>query len=404
MTTPTTRRRRRHAARASVLGITAIAALVFAPTSSGANSLRGRRAAGRAEESRPLQGRDRRGHRPSHHRRRARLPAQASADRRRNSRAGRPAPPSAGTAAIASGRAPSRSGIRAGTSPRPSSSCARTGTRPALSMAASEPGASRRSVASSAILLSRSTALWAQRPSRPSTASERTGPGGLTTGEAGHARAARRLVIIRRDAHRLYFYKGARPLRVFTVATGGTWTPTPHGRFRIVSKYRHPWWYPPDSSWATHLDPIPPGPENPLGTRWMGLSVSGRGHPRHSESRVRGVLDLPRLHTDEEARCRIPIPLGQGRNPRLDHLGAGPETRRLARSLWEHGVDGHVEVRRTRAEGPAGLEAHPAGATPADHRKRAKQARKHGPHRREARHRDRTNRSARTAKPACATA
>src|SRR5829696_2751736 len=40
------------------------------------------------------------------------------------------------------------------------------------------------------------------------------GPGGLTTGEAGHARAARRLVIVRRDAHRLYLYRGARPLCV----------------------------------------------------------------------------------------------------------------------------------------------------------------------------------------------
>ena len=103
------------------------------------------------------------------------------------------------------------------------------------------------------------------------------GPGGLTTSEAQHARAARRLVIVRRDAHRLYFYRGARPLRVFTVATGGTWTPTPLGHFRIVSKYRHPWWYPPASSWASHLHPIPPGPDNPLGTRWMGLSVSGVG-------------------------------------------------------------------------------------------------------------------------------
>lgn len=110
------------------------------------------------------------------------------------------------------------------------------------------------------------------------------GPGGLTTSEAGHARAARRLVIIRRDAHRLYYYRGARPLRVFTVATGGTWTPTPRGRFRIVNKYRHPWWYPPNSSWAAGLDPIPPGPKNPLGTRWMGLSVPevgihGTPHP-----------------------------------------------------------------------------------------------------------------------------
>jgi peptidoglycan hydrolase-like protein with peptidoglycan-binding domain len=103
------------------------------------------------------------------------------------------------------------------------------------------------------------------------------GPGGLTTSEAGQARAARRLVIIRRDAHRLYYYRGARPLRVFTVATGGTWTPTPRGRFRIVNKYRHPWWYPPSSSWAAGLEPIPPGPKNPLGTRWMGLSVPGVG-------------------------------------------------------------------------------------------------------------------------------
>jgi lipoprotein-anchoring transpeptidase ErfK/SrfK len=86
-----------------------------------------------------------------------------------------------------------------------------------------------------------------------------------------------RLVIIRSDVHRLYFYRGARPIRVFTVATGGMWTPTPRGRFRIINKYRHPWWYPPNSSWAKHLDPIPPGPDNPLGTRWMGLSVPGVG-------------------------------------------------------------------------------------------------------------------------------
>ena len=104
-----------------------------------------------------------------------------------------------------------------------------------------------------------------------------TGPGGLTTTDAGQARAARRLVIIRRDAHRLYFYRGARPLRVFSVATGGTWTPTPQGRFRIVNKFRRPWWYPPNSGWASNLDPIPPGPRNPLGTRWMGLSVPGVG-------------------------------------------------------------------------------------------------------------------------------
>jgi lipoprotein-anchoring transpeptidase ErfK/SrfK len=48
--------------------------------------------------------------------------------------------------------------------------------------------------------------------------------------------------------------------------------------WRIVDKQRNPWWYPPTtSSWARGLKPIPPGPGNPLGTRWMGLDASGVG-------------------------------------------------------------------------------------------------------------------------------
>ena len=41
---------------------------------------------------------------------------------------------------------------------------------------------------------------------------------------------------------------------------------------------RDPWWYPPTyDSWAKGLKPVPPGPSNPLGTRWMGLSAPGVG-------------------------------------------------------------------------------------------------------------------------------
>ena len=41
---------------------------------------------------------------------------------------------------------------------------------------------------------------------------------------------------------------------------------------------RNPWWYPPpDAPWAKGAKPIPPGPGNPLGTRWMGLSAPGVG-------------------------------------------------------------------------------------------------------------------------------
>ena len=66
-------------------------------------------------------------------------------------------------------------------------------------------------------------------------------------------------------------------MRRLGVATG-TWEyPTPLGTFAVVDKQYNPWWYPPSSEWARGLKPVPPGPGNPLGTRWMGLSVYGVG-------------------------------------------------------------------------------------------------------------------------------
>jgi lipoprotein-anchoring transpeptidase ErfK/SrfK len=85
------------------------------------------------------------------------------------------------------------------------------------------------------------------------------------------------VIVIRRGSNRLYLYRGMRFWRVFPVATGQAIYPTPLGRFRIVVKWRNPWWYPPSSPWASGLKPIPPGPGNPLGTRWMGLSAPGVG-------------------------------------------------------------------------------------------------------------------------------
>ncbi len=82
------------------------------------------------------------------------------------------------------------------------------------------------------------------------------------------------IIVIRRESKRLYLYNGQRFVRRFGVATGQPSYPTPLGRWEIVTKQRNPWWYPPpDSDWARDAEPIPPGPGNPLGTRWMGLSA-----------------------------------------------------------------------------------------------------------------------------------
>jgi lipoprotein-anchoring transpeptidase ErfK/SrfK len=85
------------------------------------------------------------------------------------------------------------------------------------------------------------------------------------------------VIVISRSANRLYLYRGARRWKTLGVATGQPAYPSPAGQFTIVTKQLNPWWYPPASPWAAGLSPVPPGPGNPLGTRWMGLSVSGVG-------------------------------------------------------------------------------------------------------------------------------
>jgi hypothetical protein len=85
------------------------------------------------------------------------------------------------------------------------------------------------------------------------------------------------IIVIRRGSKRLVLYSGMRYWRIFPVATGQASYPTPLGRFTIVTKQRNPWWFPPNSDWARGAKPIPPGPGNPLGTRWMGLSRGGVG-------------------------------------------------------------------------------------------------------------------------------
>jgi len=80
-------------------------------------------------------------------------------------------------------------------------------------------------------------------------------------------------VVILRSSNKLRLFVGAKLVRTFGVATGQAAFPTPVGNFEIVNMQRNPWWYPPPSDWAADSDPVPPGPGNPLGTRWMGISA-----------------------------------------------------------------------------------------------------------------------------------
>jgi len=80
-------------------------------------------------------------------------------------------------------------------------------------------------------------------------------------------------IVIKRGSNQLLYYNGDELKRTFRVATGQSSYPTPLGQYEIVTMQRNPWWYPPEgSAWAEGAKPVPPGPGNPLGTRWMGIS------------------------------------------------------------------------------------------------------------------------------------
>ena len=89
--------------------------------------------------------------------------------------------------------------------------------------------------------------------------------------------ASSRVIVIDRGRNVLSLYNGTELWQQFHVATGQAAYPTPAGLWHIVDMQRNPWWRPPDSAWARGLKPIPPGPGNPLGTRWMGLDAAGVG-------------------------------------------------------------------------------------------------------------------------------
>ena len=110
------------------------------------------------------------------------------------------------------------------------------------------------------------------------------------------------VIVIHRGINRLYLYNGTHLVRVFPVATGQPAWPTPLGHFEIVVKQKNPWWYPPtQDSWAAGAKPVPPGPGNPLGTRWMGLSAPGVGIHGTSEPWSIG-------HSESHGCIRMQIP------------------------------------------------------------------------------------------------
>lgn len=61
-------------------------------------------------------------------------------------------------------------------------------------------------------------------------------------------------------------------IKKYNIAVGTLYEQTPTGKFTIFAKEKNPTWYP--GSNFTDRTPVPPGPENPLGSRWLEFSPS----------------------------------------------------------------------------------------------------------------------------------
>jgi L,D-transpeptidase ErfK/SrfK len=87
-------------------------------------------------------------------------------------------------------------------------------------------------------------------------------------------------IVINVPEMRLYDFTKVGPPRVLAVAVGDADDPTPTGRFSIGEKRVDPVWRVPKSILAErpgHPERVPPGKDNPLGSRWMTLGTSSYG-------------------------------------------------------------------------------------------------------------------------------
>jgi lipoprotein-anchoring transpeptidase ErfK/SrfK len=80
----------------------------------------------------------------------------------------------------------------------------------------------------------------------------------------------KRVIVVSLEDHRLALLEDGKVKKIYTVAVGKPSTPSPTGTFTIESRVANP-------TYSHEGRVVPPGPQNPVGSRWMGLSMRGYG-------------------------------------------------------------------------------------------------------------------------------
>jgi lipoprotein-anchoring transpeptidase ErfK/SrfK len=125
-------------------------------------------------------------------------------------------------------------------------------------------------------------------------------PAKVTTAQLAAKHPA--IITVDRSSFRLRLWKGLRLVKTYTIAVGMAGLETPAGLYHIQDKQVNPSWHVPNSAWAGSLagQVIPPGPQDPIKARWMGI-FNGAG--------IHGTDELGSLGSAASHGCiRMAIP------------------------------------------------------------------------------------------------
>lgn len=128
-------------------------------------------------------------------------------------------------------------------------------------------------------------------------------------------------ILINLPQRMLYYFQAGSPAAHYPVGLGRPSWPTPAGRFTVANLQENKTWYVPKSiqeemerEGKVVTTEVPPGPDNPLGKHWIGLSLPGFGiHGTIAPSSIyhfqsHGCI---RLHPDDIAALFPQVSKGQ---------------------------------------------------------------------------------------------
>jgi len=182
-----------------------------------------------------------------------------------------------------------------------------------------------------------------------------------TESTAAAQQKATRVIVVSLEDHKLALVENGEAVKIYPVAVGKPSTPSPTGTFTIERRVKDP---------VYHHDgrTVQPGPGNPVGTRWMGLSKAGYGIHGTNEPKSIGKAashgcirmakpDLEELYAQVQVGDTVEI-VGQRNDETAklfgDPAGAAPAAQPLMTAQTEPTVTAPAPTAEaTKADSPA---------------------------------------------------